>query len=119
MTTEEIIKAIRENKAYKIYKDKNYKKLRARVLKDLHNECQRCKANGKVTRAVLVHHVREVKKYPELAYKEFFIDEDGNEKRNLLPLCKQCHEEVHGRYGYRPNQIKKNQKKEPVTPERW
>lgn len=119
MTTEEIIKALREHKDYKIYKDKTYRKLRDNVLKDFKYECQKCKEKGKITRATMVHHVRQVKMYPELAHQEFYIDEEGKKKRNLIPLCKQCHEEEHGRYGYRPNQIKKNQKNEPLTKERW
>ena len=88
MTTEEVIEAIKTNKNYKIYKSREFRTLRLQVLKTFHYECQRCKESNKITSAVLVHHVQEVTKHPELAFEEFYIDKNGIKQRNLIPLCK-------------------------------
>ena len=117
MTTEEVIEAIKTNKKYKIYKSREFRTLRLQVLKTFHYECQRCKESNKITSAVLVHHAQEVTKHPELAFEEFYIDKNGIKQRNLIPLCKECHEAIHHRYGFRPNQTKSEQNF--INEERW
>ncbi|WP_300379627.1 HNH endonuclease [Clostridium sp.] len=62
-----------------------WRRLRAEVLKEQHNECQLCKDNGLVEIAVTVHHIKYVKHYPELALT----------KDNLMAVCKECHYKIH------------------------
>ena len=81
------------------YVSKEWLALRKTVLKNQKNECQRCKAKGKYRKATVVHHVKELVKYPELALEE----------SNMECLCRNCHEAHHGR-------IKKNTF---VNEERW
>lgn len=83
----------------KIYKSAKWKKIREAVLEMDHYECQRCNHNmfnsneqKRLTRAVLVHHIYEAEKYPEYRYQIFV-----NGKRNLVSLCFDCHEQIHGR----------------------
>lgn len=80
------------------------------VLKQDKNECQICKKRGKYKKASTVHHVNYVKKHPDKAL-EIWYTFGGKKRRNLISLCRCCHEEVHG---YR---IKA--KKRPLTEERW
>lgn len=112
MTTEEVIELLNKNQAYKIYKSKEFKELRKDVMNEFHNECARCKSKGKITRAQTVHHVQYVKKHPELAFSKYYTDKHGNRKRNLIPLCNDCHNAVHDRFGY-------EKKEKPLTEERW
>ena len=64
--------------------------LRAEVLKEQHNECQRCKEKGLFVPATVVHHIKTVRKYPWLAL----------DKGNLIALCDECHYEIH--HGHKP-----------------
>lgn len=91
------------------YKSTEWKKLRAAVLRMDRNECQMCKAAGRYSRAVTVHHVHHLKDRPDLALS--LKDEHG--KRQLVSLCKHCHNKVH------PEKFKEYNYKEPLTPERW
>lgn len=86
-----------------IYKTKTWEELRERVFKLDHYECTRCNHtffdNGlpiKFTKATLVHHIYEADKYPEYKYL-IYVDIDGKKYRNLVSLCRDCHEEIHGR----------------------
>lgn len=88
-----------------------WKKVRAEVLSMDKYECQLCKSRGKYTRATTVHHVNYVKKHPELALEIWYMWR-GEKKRNLISLCHDCHEEVHG---FR----REKYYKEPLTEERW
>lgn len=83
----------------KIYKTKRWEITREKQLDLDHNECQRCKHNGKYsnlegmrkyTKAVLVHHDFRLRKYPQYAF-----DSMVNGKRNLYSLCQSCHEIEH------------------------
>ena len=53
----------------------------ARAYKAAHPLCERCEAQGFIRESVEVHHIKDRKQYPELAY-----DWD-----NLEALCKTCH----------------------------
>ncbi|MGI6634192.1 MAG: HNH endonuclease [Christensenellales bacterium] len=94
-----------DREAKKFYKSMEWERLRLQVLRMDHFECQRHKERGRYKRANTVHHVLELKDRPDLATS---IWHEG--KRQLISLCKECHEEVHG---YR------TKTKEPLTPERW
>ncbi len=92
------------------YVSYKWKKLRRQVLKLDKYECQHCKSKGKYKRADTVHHVKPREKYPELEMELYYIGEKGEKKRNLISLCRECHEAIHE---YR------HEAKEPLTPERW
>lgn len=90
-----IRRLIREDKIYVFYKTDDWLELRAEVLEDFHNECAECLKQGNYTRADCVHHVNEVKVKPELALSKYYIDKEGKKHRQLIPLCKRCHNIVH------------------------
>ncbi|MFR2998990.1 MAG: HNH endonuclease [Enterocloster sp.] len=104
-----IQKLIIEGKLHDFYNSTDWKKLRKQVLKMDKYECQICKSKGRYRKATTVHHVNYVKKHPELALDMYYTWQ-GTQKRNLLSLCHDCHEEVHG---YRKKE------KKLLTEERW
>lgn len=81
------------------YQSAEWKELREEVLLAFHYECQKCIEKGNYTRADCVHHVNEVKKRPDLALSTHYIDKDGNEQINLMPLCNTCHNLIHDKLG--------------------
>lgn len=84
---------------------------RAAVLKLDRYECQHCKAKGRYRKGYIVHHVKHLRDRPDLALSVW--DEDTGE-RQLVTLCKPCHEEEH------PESLRPLQSiSEPVTAERW
>ena len=77
-----------------------------------HHECVRCKARGKYSPAVLVHHVHHLKDKPELALSVW----DDADRRQLVSLCRPCHELEH------PERLKPAwtaKQENPLTVERW
>lgn len=76
------------------------------------NECQICKARGRYRRAIIVHHVRHLKRRPDLALSVW--DPDTG-KRQLLSVCRACHEEEHPERGLK----RCAPAAQPVTAERW
>jgi len=85
----------KENKIILFYKSKEWMELRQEVLNDYHYECQVCLSKGRYKRADCVHHINEVNDRPDLALSRYYIDKDGNEQDNLMPLCNQCHNAIH------------------------
>lgn len=106
---------MREHRLYLFYKSPEWKALRAQVLNEQHHECEDCRAKSpaEVTPAVTVHHIKEVKQFPELALSYYYRDSAGQPHCNLVALCDSCHNERHGRFhgGIRT--------KPQVTEERW
>ena len=102
------------NDPHKFYKWKKWLKVRDEVLKSDKYECQRCKNTyHRYRKATTVHHVNHLKARPELALEKMYHDPATHQdRRNLISLCHDCHEEVHG---YR----KQGKGDEPLTPERW
>lgn len=101
------------------YNSKEWKRKRVEILTRDHNECRDCRnrmadafllgktldrKDAKIRRATEVHHIKELKEYPNLA-----LDSD-----NLVSLCTQCHNVRHGRNPKRF--VRKNQ---PVSSEKW
>lgn len=120
MNTKELVtwinELIIEDKIYKFYKSKYFRRLRKEVLREQHFECQRCKEKGKLTivkdskkKSGVVHHNKEVREHPELALSKHYIDEQGNKQKQLIVLCNECHEIVHNRFAI----------SEPLNIERW
>lgn len=85
-------------------------RLRREVLRLDHNECSICKAKGRYRRAVIVHHVKHLRERPDLALSIW----DG-EERQLISVCKQCHEDCHPEAFMQNSRIKM----QPITEERW
>lgn len=84
---------------------------RAAVLKMDNFECQICKARGRYSRGTIVHHVKHLRERPDLALSIF--DPDTGE-RQLVTVCKACHEEAH------PESLRRREPSaEPITTERW
>ena len=109
-TKEKIRQLIAEDKLYRLYKSREWKELKEKVLKEFHNECLWCREKGIISKAEEVHHIQYVKKYPELALCEYY-DYRGQRYRNLVPLCHDCHDRAHERMKYK--------KKKQVNEERW
>lgn len=96
-----IKRLIDTDKLEQFYHTEDWKELRADVLEELHYECQGCLKIGRYTRAEHVHHVNEVRNVPSMALSKYYIDNKGNRQRNLVPLCKQCHNSAHPEKGFR------------------
>lgn len=99
-STAEIISMISANEIEKFYNSRQWRSLSKDVIEDGKNECLYCKQKGLYKKAVLTHHYNELKKRPDLAYSRTFVDADGKVKKNLIPLCNDCHERVHKRGAY-------------------
>lgn len=93
------------------YNCATWKRTRAKVLEMDRNECQVCKGRGKYRRGEIVHHVKHLRDRPDLALSVF--DPDTGE-RQLLTVCKRCHEELHPEA-----QRQYRTEREPVISERW
>ena len=96
------------------YVSVQWRKLSADVLRLDRYECQLCKAKGRYRRAVMVHHVNHVTRRPDLALDTYYTDSDGDQKRNLLSVCRWCHEnECH------PERLRRVRVPQFMTEERW
>ena len=74
-------------------------------------ECQICKARGRYARGTIVHHVKHLRERPDLALSIW--DPDTGE-RQLITVCKSCHEEEH------PESLRRCEPAAaPITAERW
>lgn len=93
------------------YNSGDWKAIKSAVKQIDHNDCLICKAMGRRRAAHIVHHVRHLRDRPDLALSIY--DPDTGE-RQLICVCKQCHELLHpeSQRQYRP-------KGKPVTAERW
>lgn len=112
-----IRRLIAEDKLYVFYKSRAWMELRNEVLRDNHYECAHCLQHGKYTRAVMVHHVNEVRKRPDMALtKEYKDDMSGKMVKNLVPLCNACHEAEHDRF---ENKRAEQGKEKFTNKERW
>lgn len=98
-----INKLVKENNIHGFYVSGLWKKLRIEVLSEANNECQMCKSNGKVSLANTAHHIKHLKKHPELALT----------KSNLLAVCNECHNILH------PEKHFKYKKKIQINEEKW
>lgn len=93
------------------YNSSDWGRVKEAVKRMDHCECLVCKAMGRHSPARLVHHVKHLRDRPDLALSIY--DPDTGE-RQLICVCKQCHELLHpeSQRQYRPSKI-------PVTAERW
>ncbi len=92
----------------KFYQLPIWRATRRYVMKKLdHNECYDCNKKGILTKAVMVHHVNEVKVRPDLALSIYYTNTEGVKERNLVSLCFNCHEIRHNRCFNRKESTKK------------
>lgn len=99
------------------YRTYLWKQKSAEVRRLDRNECQICKARGRYRRAELVHHVNHLKDRPDLALDIYYTAADGTKRRNLISVCKDCHENVcHPEKLLEAQRVKKQSFE---TPERW
>lgn len=105
MNVNEIRELIARGNIEKFYNDRKWRNLSKKVKKRDNNECQMCKRRGRYAKAQNVHHIKELKDYPEFAYEE----------DNLESLCISCHNEEH------PEKLEKFKKRETmfINEERW
>ena len=103
-----------DDEARQIYESKEFRRLRKVVIALDKGECQCCRARGKYTKGNTCHHVKHVKEYPELAYDIYYVDDKGIEHRNIILVCKDCHETV-----CHPERLRWREAKKPLTVERW
>lgn len=108
-----------DKEAKKRYNSKKWKKKRLDILERDRYECQDCvkrlkeaAVNGEqlrgedriIRRATEVHHIKDLKEYPDL-----WLDDE-----NLTSLCTQCHNIRHGR-----NPKRFVRKKKRLNEEKW
>ena len=99
-TQGEIASMVIDKNLADFYNSWDWRKISKKVIRDGHCECVECKKKGKVTQAVLTHHVNELKTRPDLAYSLTYVDENGETRPQLIPLCHDCHERIHKRGNY-------------------
>ncbi|QNU66926.1 HNH endonuclease [Ruminiclostridium herbifermentans] len=106
MTTPDLVhwinKLIENNNIKAFYNSKLWEQIRDEALKRDNNECQKCKTKGLFRAAQCVHHIKHVRKHPELALS---LD-------NTISLCNSCHDEEH------PEKLN-NKSKPQLNEERW
>lgn len=108
---------IADGDVHPFYISTEWRNVRSEVLKAHHYECYMCRQKGKLTtkkKALVVHHVKPLKKYPKLALSPYITDENGKRVIQLMPLCHDCHEEIEGRKGNFPQKGDNSR-----FPERW
>lgn len=112
---------IDKDELWRFYKSKEWIALKNKILKENHYECAECRKHGVITRhddggrlLSTVHHVCHVRDHPELALSEWYKDySTGKLERNLIPVCKACHNKLH------PEKIKRVNQDKFVNDERW
>ena len=97
------------------YNTRTWRRTRRAVLELDHHECQLCRAKGRVARASVAHHVNYLKARPDLALCIWLTNSEGVTSRNILSLCKDCHEAEHDRQAV----FLSTRVKQAVTLERW
>jgi 5-methylcytosine-specific restriction protein A len=105
VTEQEIRNLIATGRIVLFYKRGGWKRKRRQILRRDHYECQKCKREGRYSRAQCVHHIEHIEDSPDLALADY----------NLESLCNACHNEEH------PEKLKRVEvdRKEHITPERW
>lgn len=96
-TVGEILEMIQKNDLRPFYNHWEWRKLSKEIIEENHCECWLCKQKGRVSRAVLTHHVNPLKNRPDLAYSRTYTDDKGRLQKQLIPLCWLCHEQIHER----------------------
>ena len=98
----DVRKLISEGKVHDFYVSSLWLHKRKEILRENKYQCKLCKQEGKYSRANHVHHIKHLRKFPELALED----------NNLMPVCKECHENK-----CHPGRL--SRPKEPITKEKW
>jgi 5-methylcytosine-specific restriction endonuclease McrA len=96
---------IKKNELWRFYKSKEWIVLKEQILKENHYECAICRQQGIITRYDIdedgnkrllstVHHVQYVRRHPALALSRTYTYQ-GKEYKNLIAVCKSCHNKLH------------------------
>lgn len=104
MDVNRILEILLSGKLDLFYKSKEWMSTRLDALKRDKNECQHCKAAGRMRKSDCVHHIKHLKDRPDLALK----------LSNLVSLCNSCHNVQHPE-----KQLKTRKKKVINIEERW
>lgn len=108
---ENLKRLLAEGKENIWYNSAAWEATRQKVLRLDRYECQICKEKGRYRKAVIVHHVKHLRDRPDLALSIY--DPDTGE-RQLISVCKRCHEQLHPE-----SQKQYRTANKPVTEERW
>ena len=115
MTIEKIKELVESGHEERFYNSGDWDEVAYSVKKLDHFECVLCKARGRcTTRNLLVHHVNHLKDRPDLALTIWIEDTNGKRQRNLITVCRRCHETV-----CHPDRMAKETKERFQTVERW
>lgn len=71
----------RDKTADSFYHSTRWRKAKATAMARTHGLCVDCLQAGQLTNAEMVHHIKPLRDYPELA----------TDLNNLKPLCNKCH----------------------------
>lgn len=112
MTTAELVTLIAAGREIEFYTGGEWKRLAEQVRAMDRHECQLCKARGRYCKGVIVHHVLHLKDRPDLAMSIYNPD---TKERQLITVCKVCHEQLHPEALTAPKTINKPE----ITAERW
>lgn len=121
MTKEDIdfaTKCIDDKDVHRFYCSTKWQRIRDKVMRLDHYECQLCKSKyHRIRKASMVHHVHHLEDYPNLALEIY--DKEGH--RNLISLCNSCHNEVHPEKQIKFKKIIEAKRKsiQNLNPERW
>lgn len=96
----------RDSKYVKFYKTKEWRMVRDKVLSRDYGLCKLCYKDMRITHAVTVHHIEEVKEDWDKRLNE----------NNLICLCNSCHNQVHGIYKTKGVQVLKRELKGLTEP---
>ena len=114
MNEKDLVKWINEliekDELWRFYKSSEFMRLREEVLREQHYECQICRAEGKIVKATIVHHIYHVRDYPQYALSKYVIDENGEKQKNLISVCLPCHNRVHTEKGGNHTEKSKSKK---------
>ncbi|MCD8210951.1 MAG: HNH endonuclease [Prevotella sp.] len=89
----------------RLLQSKRWRLLRKQVLEENKCLCRRCMEQGRVSLATTIHHITPVQWGVSLREKERL----AFDRNNLMPLCDECHKEVHrtmGKQTLKANQAK-------------
>ena len=112
MRLRELERLIQSGREALFYSWPEWKALRVDVLRLDRWECVRCRElQHRFRRAAIVHHVKLLRCRPDLALS-IWDPETG--ERQLVSVCKQCHEELHPE-----SQRQYKHMRAPLTAERW
>ena len=97
------------------YDSRPWRRIRRQVMAYDNYECQYCKQRHRHTRGQLVHHIYHLDEYPQFGL-QMWVDDPvtGARQRNLVTVCRICHETV-----CHPDRARQTEIMDPLTPERW